>query len=116
MTIFLQGPPADCLHFKTLCDEHGSFVFAENHLEHTIADAMLASDPHAAVVLSGGAAGMEAAMIIRRLYPTLPLLWFSDDNAFGVQAYRLDVTYFADKARMKERLGCALTRAGLLAV
>lgn len=114
MRLFLHGDPTDCRHFKALCEKHGRFDYTENHQEHLIAETMLPHDHAAAVVICDGAAGMEAAMVIRRLYPALPLIWFSDDSAFGVQAHRLQAAYFAEKSHLAERVSTALERAGLL--
>lgn len=113
MCIFVHGTPTDCRDFMEWSKAHGDFEFKESHCDYTIAEALLPVKATAAVVLSDGAAGMEAAMIIRRLCPTLPLIWFSDDSSFAVQAYRLDAAYFAKKAHIKERLAFALKRAGI---
>lgn len=114
MCIFVHGAPDDCRDFMEWSRAHGEFEFKQSHCDYTIAEELLPAGARAAVVLSDGAAGMEAAMIIRRLCPQLPLIWFSDDSTFAVQAYRLDAAYFAQKTHMKDRVACALKRAGVM--
>lgn len=114
MCVFLHGTPDDCRDFIAWSREHGDFEFKESHCGHTLAEELITAGAKAAVVMTDGAAGMEAAMIIRRLYPTLPLIWFSDDSTFAVQAYRLDAAYFAQKEHMRDRLPHALKRAGIV--
>lgn len=53
--------------------------------------------PDAVFVAISGANGMEAAITARDLYPKTALVWFSDDEAFGVQSYRIDCAYFSSK-------------------
>ncbi len=114
MRLFLHGDPNDCERVKASCQALGAFDFTVNHHEHLVAEALLAAKHDAAIVVCDGAAGMEAAMTVRRTHPALPLIWFSDDAAFGVQAYRLDVAYFAEKSHITDRLDHALRRAGMI--
>lgn len=43
----------------------------------------------ACVVAIAGAAGLEAAIAIRERDADVPLLWLSDDDQFGLEAFRL---------------------------
>ncbi len=114
MKLFIQGKIHEGRAFAKECDRHGVFDYVYNDCEHNILQAMQDVAPDAAVVLTDGAQGMEAAMIVRRLYPTLPLIWFSDDHAFATQAYRLQASYFGGKEEWRSRLRTALSRAGLI--
>ena len=49
------------------------------------------------LVTANGAEGMEGVIAAQSLRPGAATVWFSDDQGFGAQAYRLNCTYFAVK-------------------
>lgn len=65
---------------------------------------------HAAVVSLGGALGMEAAICVRSLDARLPLIWISDDEAFGLQSYRLQARMFLRFPVSSDQIAQALAR------
>ncbi len=62
------------------------------------------------IVFRDGADGMEGAYAARDLLPTVPLIWFSNDNGFGPQSYRIGCHYFAARPITGELLLTALRR------
>ncbi len=54
-------------------------------------------DCELAIVALDGAEGMEGAMLLRSAKPEIPVIWFSEDSAFGAQARRLGCAYFGKK-------------------
>lgn len=53
--------------------------------------------PDCVVVMMNGAAGMEGVIAAKNSGNRAPVLWFSDDNCFGAQSYRLGCVYFHTK-------------------
>lgn len=109
-TIILYGYPGECKaseqylrHYKTKC-----FFEQEN-----LIPALMEECPAAVWVLMEKAAGMEGVIAVRRIYPELPIVWFSNDSGFAPQAYRLHVNYFAMLPVGKEKMDAALRKCGL---
>ncbi len=65
------------------------------------------------IVAQDGASGMEGARAAKVLLPDVPLIWFSDDNGFGPESYRVGCAFFCALPITKERLCKALTTAKL---
>ncbi len=65
------------------------------------------------IVARNGADGMEGAFAVRDLLPRVPLVWFSDDNGFGPQSYRVGCEYFAPRPITDEQMHRALSRCGI---
>lgn len=59
------------------------------------------------VVMIDGARGMEACIGARKIRPNMPLFWFSNDDGFGPQSYRLNCTYFGIKPVMEQSIKMA---------
>lgn len=59
--------------------------------------------PDVFIILKKGAKGMEGAYRAKEVNPDGVVLWFSDDEAFGVQSYRLECSYFALKPVTAEK-------------
>ncbi len=71
----------------------------------------LGSDPpECVVVMRNGAEGMEGVIAARDLLKDVPVIWFSDDNAFGVQSYRLGCAYFHEKPVSSRILSAAIAK------
>lgn len=83
----------------TACADYDSYVRA---LEKGGYDLVL--------VTADGANGMESVIAARNALPEVPVIWFSDDKAFGCQSYRLGCTYFGMKPVTGEKLLAALER------
>ena len=63
-----------------------------------------------AVITENNANGMEGVIALRNVLPQLPLIWFSNDEGFGCQAYRLNADFFHTKPITAEILKMALRR------
>ena len=68
------------------------------------------SPPDCIVIAMDGAAGMEGVIAAKSVCETVPVLWFSDDNGFGVQSYRLGCTYFHQKPVSPQILSAAIAK------
>ncbi len=64
----------------------------------------------AVFVTQNNAGGMEGVIAARNVRPNIPVVWFSNDEGFGVQAYRLDVDFFHCKPITPRVLEMALER------
>ncbi len=62
------------------------------------------------IVARDGAAGMEGVRAARLLSPTVSLIWFSDDRAFGPESYRVGCDYFSATALNETMVQHALNR------
>lgn len=68
------------------------------------------SPPDGIVIAMDGADGMEGVIAARSVCKNVPVLWFSDDNGFGVQSYRLGCAYFHKKPVSPQILSAAIAR------
>ncbi len=66
----------------------------------------------AVIVARRGADGMESARNARILQPDVPLIWFSDDEGFGVESYRIGCAYFSAQTVTGALLAAVLARCG----
>ena len=57
-----------------------------------------------------GADGMEGVIAAKSVCKNVPVLWFSNDNGFGVQSYRLGCAYFHKKPVSPQVLSAAIAR------
>ncbi len=55
--------------------------------------------------------GMEGVFAVRNTQPNVPMIWFSNDEDFGSQAYRLHTDFFHSKPITPMILEMALDRA-----
>lgn len=62
------------------------------------------------IVSMDGADGMEGVIAAKDANYKIPVVWFSDDNNFGIQAFRLDVTYFSKKPMNESNVKQAFER------
>ncbi len=67
-------------------------------------------DASAVIVARHGADGMESARSAKIMQPDVPLIWFSDDQDFGVESYRIGCDYFSADAVTETLLTAALAR------
>ena len=68
------------------------------------------SQPDGIVIAMDGADGMEGVIAAKSVCKDVPVLWFSDDNGFGVQSYRLECAYFHKKPVSPQVLSAAIAR------
>ena len=66
--------------------------------------------PDAVLVTAEGAAGMEGVKAAHSLAEDIPVIWFSEDKAFGAESYRLNCRYFGAKPITESQLASALER------
>ncbi len=65
---------------------------------------------HLTIVAQDGASGMESVRAAKILQPEVPLIWLSDDKAFGPESYRVGCAYFSAGPITRELLQSALQR------
>ena len=61
-------------------------------------------------VMTDNAAGMEGVIAVQNVQPDVPIVWFSNDQDFVAQSYRLGVAYFTVKPINEKVVNLALTR------
>ncbi len=62
------------------------------------------------IVARDGAEGMESVRAAKILLPQIPIIWFSDDNGFGPESYRVGCNYFSALPISEEMLAKAIKR------
>ena len=67
-------------------------------------------DYDAVFVTENNANGMEGVIAARNMRPNIPVVWFSNDDGFGCQAYRLNADFFHCKPVTAHVLEMALDR------
>ena len=68
------------------------------------------SPPDCIVIAMDGADGMEGVIAAKSVCKNVPVLWFSNDNGFGAQSYRLGCAYFHKKPVPPQVLSAAIAR------
>ena len=68
------------------------------------------SPPDCIVIAMDGADGMEGVIAAKNVCKNVPVLWFSNDNGFGAQSYRLGCAYFHKKPVSPQILSAAIAR------
>ncbi len=64
----------------------------------------------AVFIAEDNANGMEGVIALHNICPKLPVVWFSNDEGFGCQAYRLRTAFFHTKPITAPILEMALSR------
>lgn len=114
MKFALFGTAADCAELRPwLCENTGAEEIAAFDATETLLPALTAGTFDAVLILRDGARGMEGAIAARSLSPKIPLLWFSSDSDFAVQAYRIGASWFGTKPLTQSKLTAALHRCGI---
>ncbi len=72
--------------------------------------------PTLLLILADGAEGMECIYRAKERKPSIPAFWFSDDQLFGMQSYRLNCAYFSVKPVTEETLHKALQRCDRMGI
>lgn len=96
--------------FRQYLKQYSVQCFTE---QEDLIPALMERCPAAVLVMMENAAGMEGVIAARRMYPNLPIAWFSNDSGFAPQAYRLHVDYFALMPPGEEKIRTALRKCGL---
>ncbi len=106
-------------------DESESIIEAVKALPLGLADYIIVDDYelihqsivdvniNTAIVYENGANGMECVYRIKESNCDIPIIWFSDDNNFAVQSYRLNCAYFGKKPITVEKLQKAFENINL---
>ena len=90
------------------CPPHCEFIHLDDYDD--LRRSLAADRPDFIIVYFDGAHGMEACIGIKKITPSTPLIWFSNDRGFGPQSYRLDCTFFGIKPASEERLQSAFQK------
>ena len=108
-TIILYGCPGECEVSEQYLKEYIIQCFSE---QEELVPALMETRPAAVWVIMEKAAGMEGVIAVRRIYPDLPVIWFSNDSGFAPQAYRLHVNYFTLMPINEDKIMTALKKCG----
>ncbi len=68
---------------------------------------------HMTIVAQNGAGGMESVRAAKILLPEVPLIWLSDDKAFGPESYRVGCAFFSAAPITPELLRSAFSRCNI---
>lgn len=60
------------------------------------------------IVTMNGAGGMEGVIASKDINYNVPVAWFSDDNDFSLQAFRMNIEYFAKKPINNQKIQAML--------
>ena len=108
MNILIFGSENETDEVIDLIEANDQFLFRKkNYVKATDYDDFLEklnADKDVIFVLENGAKGMESAIAAKSLYPKTPVIWFSEDKDFGVQAYRVGAEFFGIKPVTNEHL------------
>lgn len=106
-TVILYGDQKNLGLFQQELEEYSTLYLSDqDELIHTL----MKKCPAAVLVIMEKAAGMEGVIAIRKIYPDIPVVWFSNDEGFAAQAFRLNVDYFALMPVSKEKINTALKK------
>ena len=67
-------------------------------------------DPSLVIVVADGAKGLESVSRTREHRPMLSVFWFSNDQDFSMQSYRLNCAYFSTKPVTQTKLERGIRR------
>ena len=84
------------------CDPSTVYDRFISHLRQHACDAVFVAETNAN--------GMEGVIAAKNIRPNLPVVWFSNDEGFGCQAYRLNTVFFHSKPITHTVLEMAMER------
>lgn len=93
--------PRYCDWVRT-CHPYSDYDSFVEHLRNRPCDAIFVTEDNAN--------GMEGVIAARNVRPDVPIIWFSNDEGFGCQAYRLNTEFFHAKPVTAQVLEMALNR------
>ena len=108
-TIIMYGNPGECAVSEPYLKKYIIQCFSE---QEKLIPALMEKCPAAVWVMMEKAAGMEGVIAVRRIYPNIPIVWFSNDSGFAPQAYRLHVNYFTLMPINEDKIMTALKKCG----
>lgn len=109
-TIIMYGYPEECARSAQYLNKYLLRCFSE---QEKLVPALMEQCPAAVWIVMKKAAGMEGVIAVRRIYPDIPIVWFSNDGGFAPQAYRLNVNYFALMPVSEDKIRTAIKKCGL---
>lgn len=117
MDIVVYGTDADynacvaCINaVPTLQYRQISYTHTDNYDKLIEVLGNATSTPNLILVVADGAKGMEAVLAAKQIIPCLPVIWFSNDEGFGAQSYRLGCTFFATKPITDQIMASAIDK------
>lgn len=115
MRLCFYGPESDhqniidLLHQLPKCRARVSSW--ENHADYdSFVESLAYGCFDAVFITENNANGMEGVIASRNVCPNMPVIWFSNDEGFGCQAYRLKAHFFHAKPVTAPILEMALSR------
>ncbi|MDL2237297.1 hypothetical protein LJC56_05650 [Christensenellaceae bacterium OttesenSCG-928-K19] len=82
--------------------------------QRKIFDALPEKDFVAVWIWIGGMDDLEAARLLARVAPKLPLVFYSDSDEYAIESYRIGACYYLEYPVNVSALNEALIRCGLL--
>ena len=115
MRLILYGTEADRNEFMCSLAALPERCYSKMQVTHYLNyDSFIAglgeSPPDVIVIAMDGADGMEGAIAAKSVCKDIQVMWFSNDNGFGVQSYRLGCAYFHKKPVPPQVLSAAIAR------
>ena len=115
MRLILYGTESDkeaLMHaLSAIPGRHGNTISVVGYPDYdSFITGLRESSPNGIVVAMDGADGMEGVIAAKNLCESVPVLWFSNDNGFGVQSYRLGCAYFHQKPVSPQILSAAIAK------
>ncbi len=114
MNLCFYGPETDhrdFLELLSLTKYHGILHSCDPYADY---DSFVASLPckeyDAVFITENNANGMEGVIAARNILPNIPIIWYSNDEGFGCQAYRLRADFFHAKPITAKNLEMAFSR------
>ena len=114
MNLCFYGPETDHQSILELLSQtkyHGWLRSCDPFTDYDSFVASLPDNKYDAVFITeNNANGMEGVIAARNICPQIPIVWFSNDEGFGCQAYRLRADFFHAKPITARNLELALSR------
>lgn len=115
MRLALYGSEQDRIDFERAMDGFSDWCYRDIRVVcfsdyDKFIEGLQTSPPELVAVTMNGADGMEGVIAARSTCKSVPVLWLSDDNGFGVQSYRLGCAYFHKKPVSPQILSAAIAK------
>lgn len=116
MRVCFYGTPSQFQTFQAHLEQITTYQGRLNHFAlfpdyDSLVDGLRRNSFDLVFVSHDNACGMEGVIAIRNILPNIPVIWFSNDEGFGSQAYRLHTDFFHSKPITPMILEMALNRA-----
>lgn len=122
MRVMLYGEAAECqqavdtFHSYLPLTERSAVCIQNANDREAFQKQIIEWDPNLIIVLADRANGMEVVYTAKETRSDIPVFWFSDDEGFGMQSYRLRCDYFAVKPITVEKLKKAFRRCAHIGI